>query len=161
MSGATVNFTVDGGAAGLGVTNGSGAATFTMYNPSVLSVGSHNVQASFTAATISTVSYLGSTSGTLPLAVTKATPIITWANPGDITYGTALSGTQLNATASVPGTFIYTPQAGAVLNAGPGQNLHVEFAPSDTTNYKNASADVTINVLKATPTVTVTDPMPT
>ena len=42
----------------------------------------------------------------------KATPTITWAAPADITYGTALSATQLNATATVPGTFVYTPAAG-------------------------------------------------
>jgi len=33
-------------------------------------------------------------------------------------YGTALGATQLNATASVPGTFVYAPPAGTVLNAG-------------------------------------------
>ena len=42
----------------------------------------------------------------------KATPTITWATPADITYGTALSATQLNATASAPGTFAYTPAPG-------------------------------------------------
>src|SRR5262249_52770663 len=41
--------------------------------------------------------------------VTKATPVITWAAPADITFGTSLSGAQLNATANVPGTFVYTP----------------------------------------------------
>ena len=46
------------------------------------------------------------------------TPAITWSNPADITYGTALSGTQLDATASVPGTFVYSPAANTVLNAG-------------------------------------------
>ena len=51
--------------------------------------------------------------------VNKATPTITWSNPADITYGTALSSTQLNAVATDPvtgntvtGTFIYTPAAG-------------------------------------------------
>jgi hypothetical protein len=29
-------------------------------------------------------------------------PTITWANPADIVYGTALSGAQLNAAASIP-----------------------------------------------------------
>jgi hypothetical protein len=37
------------------------------------------------------------------ITVLKATPVITWATPADITYGTALGATQLNATASVPG----------------------------------------------------------
>jgi hypothetical protein len=48
----------------------------------------------------------------------KLTPVISWANPAGITYGTALSGTQLNATADVPGTFVYSPASGAILNAG-------------------------------------------
>jgi len=39
----------------------------------------------------------------------KGTPNITWSNPAPITYGTALGPTQLNATASVPGSFTYTP----------------------------------------------------
>ena len=47
-----------------------------------------------------------------------ATPTVTWAAPAAITYGTALSATQLDATASVPGTFTYTPAAGTILGAG-------------------------------------------
>ena len=35
----------------------------------------------------------------------KITPTITWSNPADITYGTPLSSTQLNANASIPGNF--------------------------------------------------------
>ena len=41
-----------------------------------------------------------------------AASVITWATPAPITYGTALSATQLNATANVPGKFTYTPGAG-------------------------------------------------
>ena len=40
---------------------------------------------------------------TSTLAVTPATPAIDWTNPAAITYGTALSGSQLDATTSVPG----------------------------------------------------------
>jgi hypothetical protein len=58
---------------------------------------------------------------TVAITVTKATPTITWATPADLVYGTALSGTQLNATASVAGTFVYSPAAGTVLNAGAGR----------------------------------------
>jgi hypothetical protein len=83
--------------------------------------------------------------------VAKATPTITWSNPADIVYGTLLSATQLNATASVPGTFNYTPGAGSLLNAGAGQTLVVTFNPTDTTNYNSANRSVQINVLKATP----------
>src|SRR5439155_9874070 len=83
---------------------------------------------------------------------------ITWISPADITYGTALDATQLNATASVPGSFVYSPAAGTVLNGG-SQTLHVDFAPTDTANYNPASKDVAINVLKATPAITWVNPV--
>jgi hypothetical protein len=81
---------------------------------------------------------------------TKTTPTITWSNPADVVFGSALSSVQLNATASVAGTFVYTPPAGTVLPAGAGQTLSVQFTPTDTTNYNNASASVLINVTAAT-----------
>ncbi len=48
----------------------------------------------------------------------KVTPIITWPDPAGIVYGTALGATQLDATASVAGTFAYSPAAGTILNGG-------------------------------------------
>jgi hypothetical protein len=63
---------------------------------------------------------------------TAATPTITWPAPAAIPYGTALSSTQLDATASVPGSFVYTPPAGTVLSTGT-QTLSVTFTPTDTT----------------------------
>ena len=47
-----------------------------------------------------------------------AAPVITWSAPAAIVYGTALSATQLNASSTVAGNFVYTPAAGAVLGAG-------------------------------------------
>lgn len=47
----------------------------------------------------------GTNGRTYPLTINKATPVLTWNNPADIAYGTALSATQLNATANVAGTF--------------------------------------------------------
>lgn len=79
-------------------------------------------------------------------------PVITWGKPADVVYGAALGSTQLSASTSVPGTFIYTPSTGTVLNAGT-QTLHVDFTPMDAANYNTASKDITINVLKATPTI--------
>ncbi len=40
-----------------------------------------------------------------------STPTITWGNPASIIYGTPLSNVQLDASASVPGTYVYTPPA--------------------------------------------------
>src|SRR5438105_8956252 len=85
-------------------------------------------------------------------------PAITWSTPADIIYGTALSTTQLNASASVAGTVVYTPAAGAVLNAGSAQTLSVTFTPTDAANYTTATKTVSINVLKATPVITWSTP---
>lgn len=98
------------------------------------------------------------TDASFTLGIAKATPVITWNNPAEIVYGTALSATELNATANVAGSFSYSPASGTVLNAGNSQSLSVAFTPTDTTNYNNATATVTINVLKATPTVTWNNP---
>ena len=96
------------------------------------------------------------TSNTLTITISgKTAPTITWSNPADISYGTALSATRLNATASVPGTFVYTPDSGTVLDAGNSQTLHVDFTPTDTSLYSIASKDVSINVLKADATCTI------
>ena len=82
------------------------------------------------------------------LSVNLAKPVITWTTPASITVGTPLSATQLNATASVPGTFVYMPPSGTVLNTGNNQRLQVKFTPTDSADYKATSAAVTINVTK-------------
>ena len=84
----------------------------------------------------------------------KTTPVIAWPTPAAISYGTALGGTQLNATTTVAGTFVYTPASGTVLGAGAGQTLSVMFTPTNTANYNAATATVAITVSKATPVVT-------
>ena len=79
----------------------------------------------------------------------RAVPDITWANPADVVYGTALGAAQLCASASVPGTFAYSPGTGAVLPAGDNQTLHADFTPADTANYTGAAVEVSINVTRA------------
>src|SRR6185295_7704737 len=91
---------------------------------------------------------------TVTIDVAKATPTITWPTPAAITYGTALSSTQLNATASTLGTFVYTPAVGAALSAGVAQALSVTFTPADTANFTTATKTVTIDVATATPVIT-------
>src|SRR5207244_13105247 len=68
------------------------------------------------------------------------------------------SGTQLNATADVAGSFGYTPAAGTKLNANPGQALKVDFTPADAANYNTAAKTVSINVLKGSPVITWANP---
>jgi hypothetical protein len=85
-------------------------------------------------------------------SIAKATPLVSWATPAPIVYGTALSGTQLNASAtgvggvSLPGTPLYTPAAGTVLGASASQTLSVAFTPTDAANYTGASKTVQIAV---------------
>ena len=90
-------------------------------------------------------------------AATQATPTITWATPTDITYGTALSATQLDATSPVDGIFVYTPVSGTVLNVG-SQKLSVTLTPSNSTDYTSATASVTLTVNQAAQTITFTPP---
>jgi hypothetical protein len=97
-------------------------------------------------------------SASVLINVIPATPIITWSNPANITYGTPLSSTQLDATSSVPGTFVYNPPFGTVLGAGSHQTLGTTFTPNDTANYSTASATALINVEKATPIITWSNP---
>jgi hypothetical protein len=96
--------------------------------------------------------FTGATSNTVVEVVNKATPAISWSIPARISYGTALSSVQLDATSSVPGTFAYTPAAGTVLGAGT-HLLSVTFTPADTSQYNAATATVSITVAKANPAI--------
>jgi len=76
-------------------------------------------------------------------------PDITWNTPASIAYGTPLSATQLNATASyngqtVPGTFVYSPGLGTVPHGGT-RTLSVTFTPTSA-SYSPATATVQIQV---------------
>ncbi len=95
----------------------------------------------------------GGTSTTQTLAV-RIAPVITWANPAPIVYGTTLSSTQLCATTGVPGIFTYSPDLGALLPAGNSQTLHVNFTPSDTATYRAVVAEVSVDVTARAITVT-------
>ena len=132
------------------------AGTFA-YSPAsgtVLAVGNNTLKVTFTPS--NTTDYTTATAS-VTLTVDKATPVITWAKPSAITYGTALSSTQLNASSAVAGTFKYSPASGTVLGAG-SQTLSVTFTPSNTTDYTTATASVTLTVNKATPAITWATP---
>ena len=101
------------------------------------------------------------TSNAANLVVSKITPTINWSDPAAITYGTALSGTQLNATATynsspVAGTFTYMPASGTILNAGNNQELKADFTPTDTATYNSVTGTtVHINVNQKTLTASI------
>ncbi len=102
----------------------------------------------------------------MTLAVTAppaVTPTIVWATPASIVAGTALSATQLDATAVIPGTstavagtYTYSPAAGTVENTVGNVTLSVSFSPSSPSQYNSATGSVTLAVTaaaKVTPVV--------
>jgi hypothetical protein len=106
--------------------------------------GAHSYSAHYDGTT----RFAPSDSPSTAVSIAKATPSITWPAPAPITYGVPLSSTQLNATASTTGTFLYSPPAGTILDAGT-YTLNVTFTPSDVNNYNSASASVSLLVHKA------------
>jgi hypothetical protein len=128
------------------------AGTF-MYSPasgSVPAAGLQKLTATFTPT--DTANYATATS-TVTLTVNQSTPTINWSTPVAISYGTALSAAQFNATSPVAGRFTYSPAAGTVLAAG-SQRLTVAFTPTDTTDYTATTSSVTLAVNQATPAIT-------
>ena len=86
---------------------------------------------------------------TVMIDVNRADPVISWDNPNDIVVGTVLSEAQLNATATVAGTFDFDPMTGTVLEVGAGQVLSTTFTPEDTALFNVVTATVTIDVIEA------------
>jgi arginine exporter protein ArgO len=134
--------------------NVAGSFSYSPANGVVLPAGANQLTATFTPT--DTTDYT-TAAAAVTVNVTRAAPAITWANPAAVIYGTALSGTQLNATANVAGSFSYNPANGVVLRAGANQ-LTATFTPTDTTDYTTTTAAVTVNVTQATPAITWANP---
>lgn len=90
----------------------------------------------------------------------KTTPTINWPTPANITYGTPLNSTQLDAQAYDPttgnpinGIYVYTNATGTVENIGNllptglNQAVTATFTPTDSTDYTSATKTVDISVL--------------
>ena len=87
-----------------------------------------------------------SSNGTL--TITQAVPVILWATPANIIYGTPLSAAQLNASSDVPGTFVYDSPAGTLLNAG-NHTVTTLFHPTSTNYVDGVTVSVTVTVDRA------------
>jgi Flp pilus assembly CpaE family ATPase len=133
-----------------------GSFTYTPPAGEVLAAGMHTLSVSFTPADSANYTAV---EAAVPVTVFKSTPALGWPAPDPITFGTGLGAAQLNATASVPGSFTYTPHAGEVLAAGT-HTLSVSFAPADEANYSATQASVKITVGKATPVIAWPEPDP-
>jgi hypothetical protein len=121
---------------------GATHGTFTLASVVVADAGAYTV--------VATNSQGSATSNVATISVGKATPAVTWAPPAYLAGGVALSATELNASASVPGTFVYTPPAGTVLGAGTHE-LGVTFAPADTDNFAVVSVTRSLAIAVARP----------
>ncbi|HEX6184513.1 MAG TPA: MBG domain-containing protein [Pyrinomonadaceae bacterium] len=155
LAGKTVTFKLNGAnfPGNTATTDANGVATIP--NISLVGLNAGTYASYVTARFNSDSSYAGS-NGTNDLIVEKATPVVVWNNPAPINYGTPLSALQLNATADVPGTFVYMPAAGTVLGGGT-QTLSAQFTPADTVNYNTVLKEVSINVIKAELTIKTVD----
>ena len=127
-----------------GATLGPLAFTYNGLEAAPVSAGSYAVVGSYAGD----LNYLAA-SGNATITVGQATPVVSWTAPGAIVYGTPLGSAQLNAAASVAGTFSYAPAAGVVLPAGAGQPLSASFTPADTVNYTGGSVATAVTVVAA------------
>jgi hypothetical protein len=101
--------------------------------------------------------FIRSTSNVVAGSILRASTI-TWPTPAPITYGTPLSRTQLDARADRPGTYVYTPAEGAILNVGT-QTLSVTFTPVNPL-YGQETATVQLTVNPAPAIITWPTPTP-
>lgn len=137
-SNAVIFYTTDGSTPSTGSNEYSGAVTVSATE----TLKAIAVAPGFAESAMATAAYV--------IMPGPAMPTIIWATPAPINYGTPLSSTQLDATASVPGTFSYSPPAGTVLSVGQ-HTLGVTFTPNDTTDYTTATASVTLVVNASNP----------
>ena len=146
----TVNFKDNGSslaACSAQTVSGSSATCTT----SALTAGTHaHLSAVYSGDTANSAA----TSSDVSQTVNPATPAVSWATPSAITYGTALSATQLNASSAVAGVMTYSPLSGTVLAAG-SQTLNATLTPTDSTDYTAGIASVTLLVNPATVSVTL------
>lgn len=145
-------------------TNASTTAVLTDNSPTVCSLSGSTVtivadsgRCSVTAAWAADNNYNSATL-TQSSTVAKGAAVITWATPAAISYGTPLSGTQLDSTATpsnVYTTAVYSPVAGKVLDVG-SQTLKVTYAPHGDSSYATTTDEVTLQVQQASTSTTNT-----
>jgi hypothetical protein len=139
-----VTFSSNGQPLGTAQLSAAGVATLVVTNTPA---GNDVISAQY----VGDSNYQPAGSNTLSVVV-KQKPVITWATPASITYGKELQAKELNATANVPGTFVYSPALGTLPTAGT-DTLTVTFTPTDPSLYTTQTASVNLVVKKATPEV--------
>jgi sugar lactone lactonase YvrE len=153
----------------VGTSGGSGTGTVSFTASGACSVNSTSGLVTMTSGTgscsvyatkASDSNYRSATSATVSVNAALAMPTISWSTPTAITYGTALSTTQLDAALSVAGSCTYSPGAGIVLQAGT-QKLTANCTPTNTTDYCTPPpASVSLTVTPETTTTILNTPTP-
>jgi hypothetical protein len=158
--------TLTGGSALSGTTNVPGTFAFTTPTTAP-TAGTDSESVTFTPTDSSDYN---TATGSVSVVVNGAPPTLAWTPTATIAYGTSLSGL-LNATASfggnsVAGSFAYTakPAGGtattvtsATVLADGTYTLAVAFTPTDTTDYKTATATAPLTVTSQSLTVTASN----
>lgn len=134
------------------LTTGDGTLSYTPAAGTVLDAGTRTLRVDAAQTTNYNAAF-----AEREITVNKANPVISWNTPAAITYGTALSAAQMNASANVAGSFEYSVAVNTVLNAGT-HTLSVTFTPSDANNYNSATEQVQIVVNKANPVISWNTP---
>lgn len=116
-----------------------GTYTYSPATPTLLTPGKHTLKVVF----VPTDSKYETVELTVEIEV-LAKAKLTWSTPAAIVEGTPLSGTQLNALGSVPGTYSYEPKDGTTLAVGK-HLLKVIFTPTDS-RLSPVTAEVSIEV---------------
>lgn len=115
----------------------------------VLEEGTHTLQVQFSPEDQANYT---SAWMSVQIEITKKVPVLKWDMPEPITFGEVLTQKHLKASASVQGSYSYTPNENALLPAGE-QELLVEFTPEDLQQYAPTQMSVRIVVRKAVPVV--------
>ena len=121
----------------------------------ILDAGPHTI-----TATLAESDNYNEATETITITVNPAESEITWETPATIAYGTPISAVELNATANTEGTFTYTLDGadaeGLTPNVG-SYTITANFTPAST-NYKEATATVTLKVASAAAEITWATP---
>lgn len=88
----------------------------------------------------------------------KKLPTVAWNPPPQVANGSRLDSTVLNATADVPGTFIYQPPLGSTTSCFVDYPLRLQFDPDDGDTYYSVLLTNFITAEKYPQTITLNAP---
>ena len=124
-----------------------GVLQYSVARGALLETGTHTVTVTFRPRDTSSFTPV---TATQQIVVERLQATLIWRRPAPIPAGTPLSASQLDAVASVQGTFTYSPPLGTVL--GPGAHpIAVRFQPADLDRYRAVTDQLMIFVSSPTP----------